>query len=177
VTTIIPKVALVVARGRNGVIGAEGDLPWRLPSDLRQFKAHTLGKPVIMGRKTWETLPFKPLPGRANIVVTRQAGYRAEGAFVAGDLGEAFDEAFMRADMEKIGEVCVIGGAQIYAATIGQADLLYLTEVEAEPEGEARFPDFDEGDWREVRREAFEAGPQDDCGFTFRLLERVRQRD
>ena len=172
--TLIPRIALVVARGRNGVIGAEGDLPWRLPSDLKQFKANTLGKPVVMGRKTWETLPFKPLPGRANIVVTRQADYRAEGAFVAGDLGAAFDEAFMRADMDKVDEVCVIGGAQIYAATIEQADLLYLSEVEAEPEGEAKFPEFDEGRWREVRREAFKAGPQDDCGFTFRLLERLR---
>lgn len=170
--TIVPKICLVAARGRNGVIGADGDLPWRLSSDLKLFKATTRGKPVIMGRKTWESLPRRPLPGRLNIVVTRQTGYNAEEALVADDLGDALSAAFARASEDRVAEVCVIGGAQIYAATMGLADRLYLTEVEAEPAGEVCFPDFDQADWTEVSREAFQAGEGDDHPFVFRRLDR-----
>ena len=172
-STIVPRTSLIAARGRNNVIGSEGDLPWRLSSDLKLFKAITRGKPVIMGRKTWESLPRKPLPGRLNIVVTRQDGYRAEGAQVVGDLGDAFDAAFIRANMDKVDEIFVIGGAQIYAATIGLADRLYLTEVDAAPPGEAQFPQFDEADWSELGREAYDAGEDDEHAFVFRALERT----
>jgi len=172
-TTTIPKLVLVVARGMNGVIGVDGDLPWRLSSDLKNFKAITSGKPIIMGRKTWESLPRRPLPGRLNIVVTRQDGYIAEGGHVAGDLGEAMDAAFMRADEDGVDEVCVIGGAQIYAATLERADRLYLTEVEAAPEGETCLPEINEAQWRETRRQLHPAGPGDDHAFMLRVLDRV----
>jgi len=168
--TIVPRISLIAARGRNNVIGSDGDLPWRLSSDLKLFKAVTRGKPVIMGRKTWESLPRRPLPGRLNIVVTRQEGYRAEGAHVAGDMGEAFDAAFIQANQDQVDEVFVIGGAQIYAAALTLADRLYLTEVDASPAGEACFPDFDEAAWTELGREAGEA---DDHNFIFRALERA----
>lgn len=171
--TIVPRTSLIAARGRNNVIGSDGDLPWRLRSDLKLFKALTKGKPVIMGRKTWESLPFKPLPGRLNIVVTRQAGYHAEGAHVVRDLGDAFDAAFVQANTDRVDEIFVIGGAQIYAATLGLADRLYLTEVDALPSGDAQFPAFDEGDWSEIGREAYDAGPEDDHAFVFRALERA----
>ncbi|WP_420433446.1 dihydrofolate reductase [Hyphobacterium sp.] len=166
------RTALVVAAAKNGVIGRGGDLPWRLKSDLQLFKKNTLGKPVIMGRKTWESLPVKPLPGRTNIVVTRTDGYHAEKAIVVGDLGAAFDEAHIRADMDGVEEVCVIGGAQIYADTRQVADRIYLTEVEAEPEGDAFLEPFAPDIWKEIHREAFPAGPDDDHPFVFRVLER-----
>ena len=173
-STIVPKLCLVAARGRNGVIGADGDLPWRLSSDLKLFKDTTRGKPVIMGRKTWESLPRRPLPGRLNIVVTRQPGYRAGGeAHVCGDLGDALQAAFARANADRVEEVCVIGGAQIYAATLDLADRLYLTDVAAEPAGDTRFPEIDAGAWTETRREAYEAGDGDDHAFVFRCLERI----
>lgn len=170
--TLAPRIAFVVARGRNNVIGAEGDLPWRLKSDMALFVEATRGKPVVMGRKTWESLPRRPLPGRLNIVVTRQAGYEAEGALVADTLERALDAAAERAGADGVDEVCVIGGAQIYAAAMARADRLYITEVDAEPAGDTRFPDIDETGWRELRREAHPAGQGNDHAFVFRLLER-----
>ena len=171
--TIVPKICLIAARGRNNVIGAEGDLPWRLSSDLQLFKATTRGKPVIMGRKTWESLPRRPLPQRLNIVMTRQAGYEAEGAYVVSDLADAMNAAFARAIADRVDEVFIIGGAQIYSASIHLADRLYLTEVDAEPEGEAVFPAFDEAQWREVEREAYPAGEKDEHDFVFRALHKL----
>lgn len=170
--TIVPRISLIVARGRNNIIGSDGDLPWRLSSDLKLFKAITKGKPVIMGRKTWESLPRKPLPGRLNIVVTRQAGYTAEGAQVVGDMGDAFDAAFIQANTDRVDEVFVIGGAQIYAAAMTVADRLYLTEVDAAPAGDAAFPEFSEKDWSELGREVYPASEVDDHAFVFRALER-----
>lgn len=171
--TIVPKVSLIAARGRNNVIGTQGDLPWRLSSDLKLFKAVTRGKPVIMGRKTWESLPRRPLPGRLNIVVTRQDEYRADGAQVVSDMGAAFDIAFVQANQDQVDEVFVIGGAQIYAAAMHVADRLYLTEVDADPAGDAHFPEFDEAGWSELGREVYAAGDADDHGFVFRALERA----
>ena len=173
-TSIVPRISLIVARGRNNVIGTDGDLPWHLGSDFKLFKAVTAGKPVIMGRKTWESLPRKPLPGRLNIVVTRSIGYHATGARVVGDLGEAFDAAFIQVNTDSVDEVCVIGGAQIYGATIGQADRLYITEVDAAPEGAILFPEFDVSQWSETAAERYEAGPVDDHAFVFRTLDRKR---
>jgi len=172
-TTIVPRISLIAARGRNNIIGSEGDLPWRLRSDLKLFKAVTRGKPVIMGRKTWESLPRRPLPGRLNIVITRQSGYFAEGAQVVGDMGDAFDAAFIQANTDQVDEVFVIGGAQVYAATMTVADRLYLTEVDATPAGDAAFPAFAEKDWSEIGREVYPAGEADDHAFVFRALERA----
>ena len=167
-----PLIALVVARARNGVIGRDGGLPWRLKSDMAFFKATTMGKPVIMGRKTWDSLPRKPLPGRLNIVVTRQPGFQAEGAEIFSTVVAALDRARQQAMSDRVPEVCVIGGAQIYDETRGIADRLYLTEVDAEPDGDAYFADPDPAIWREVSADRREPGEGDDHAWTIRVLER-----
>ena len=171
-----PVISLVVARGRNGVIGHEGDLPWRLRSDLQRFKAITIGKPCLMGRKTWESLPLRPLPGRLNLVLTRDQSYEAEGmakgALVCATLDEAIEIARETAEEENVDEICIIGGTALFEAALPRARRLYVTEVDAAPEGDARFPDFDPADWTEVSTEPHEAGEKDDHAFTFRVLER-----
>jgi len=171
-----PVIALVVARGRNGVIGREGDLPWRLRSDLQRFKAITIGKPCLMGRKTWESLPLRPLPGRLNLVLTRDQSYEAEGmskgALVCATLDEAIEIARETAEEDGVDEICIIGGTAVFAAALPRARRLYITEVEAEPEGDAVFPAFDETTWVEVSSERHAAGEKDDHAFTFRVLER-----
>jgi dihydrofolate reductase len=165
-----------VARARNGVIGKEGAIPWRLKSDMALFKAATMGKPVIMGRKTWESLPRRPLPGRMNIVLTRDGSY-AEKSIARGALVcERFDEAVQigreQAEEDGMDEVCVIGGADLYALALPKARRIYLTEVEAEVSGDVVFPAFDETAWTEVKREVHAAGPDDQYDFVFRVLER-----
>ncbi len=160
-----------VARARNGVIGRSGGLPWRLRTDLRRFRELTLGKPVIMGRKTWESLPRRPLPGRLNLVLSRDAGFEAEGAVVTPDFSEAVQIAREQAEEDRADEVCVIGGAALFALALPRARRMYLTEVEAEPEGDVVM-DLDERGWTEVRREAVPAGPEDEYPTVFRVLER-----
>jgi dihydrofolate reductase len=146
---------LVVAVAENGVIGNKGALPWRIPEDLKRFKALTLGKPCIMGRKTWDSLPKKPLPGRANIVVTRDPAFRAEGAEVARSFGEALDIAVRGTPAE----IMIIGGAAIFAAALPLAQRVELTEVMTAPEGDAFMPPFDRAAWQETKREGpYEAG-------------------
>jgi dihydrofolate reductase len=162
------KIALVVAVARNGVIGRDGGLPWRLSSDLKRFKATTMGKPLIMGRKTWDSLPRRPLPGRHNIVVTRGPSFRADGASVAASPQAAL--AFAAKDQPE--EVCIIGGAEIFAHFLPRATRLYLTTVEAEPDGDTMFPPYDESDWTEMAREHVPAGPNDTAAFTVRTLDR-----
>ncbi|HZV84473.1 MAG TPA: dihydrofolate reductase [Brevundimonas sp.] len=166
------RLALVVARARNGVIGRDGDLPWRLRSDLQRFKAVTLGKPVIMGRKTWESLPLKPLPGRLNLVLSRDGSFAAQGAVVCTSLDEAVEIAREHADDDGVDEICVIGGTALFERALPRARRLYLTEVEAEPEGDAVFPTFDEAAWTEVSSDPHPAGDRDDHPFVFRILER-----
>ncbi len=172
-----PIVALVVARGRNGVIGRDGDLPWRLRSDLQRFKAVTVGKPCLMGRKTWESLPLRPLPGRLNIVLTRDQSYEADGmargALVCAGLDEAIEIARETAQDDGVDEICVIGGTAVFEAALPRARRLYITEVEASPEGDAVFPAFDPAAWIEVSSERHAAGDKDDHAFTFRVLERL----
>ena len=173
----IPAIALVVARGRNGVIGLDGDLPWKLRSDLQRFKAVTLGKPCIMGRETWESLPLRPLPGRLNIVLSRDLSYpesdKSRGAVVCASLDEAIDIARETAVDDDVHEVCVIGGAGVFEAVLPRAMRLYITEVEASPEGDTWFPAFDEAQFRELETERHEAGEKDDYPHTFRVLERI----
>ena len=142
-------ICLVVARAENGVIGAAGTLPWRLPGDLQRFKQLTLGKPCIMGRKTWDSLPKKPLPGRTNIVVTRDPGFAAEGARIV----HSFDEAVSLAMEENPPEIMVIGGADIFAAALPHATRVHLTEVHAAPVGDVIMPGFALPDWQETARE------------------------
>lgn len=174
---LTPDIALVVARGRNGVIGREGDLPWSLRSDLQRFKAITLGKPCIMGRATWESLPLKPLPGRLNLVLTKDMSYdeqgKAKGAVVCTSLDEALDIARETAVDDGVGEVCVIGGAALFETVLPKAKRLYITEVDAAPDGDTWFPTFDESGYRELESERREPGEKDDHAFTFRILERL----
>ena len=170
----MPKLVIVVAMAENRVIGQDGGLPWHLPEDLKRFKAVTMGKPLVMGRKTWESLPRKPLPGRPNLIVTRQPGFQADGALVFADLDKALSEANRLADELGVDEVCLIGGAQLYADLLPKVDRIYLTEVDLEPEGDAGFPDLSPEEWREVSAESVEAAEGDDAGFTLRVLDRVR---
>lgn len=168
----LPAIALVVARARNGVIGKDGRLPWRLRSDLQWFKANTIGKPCIMGRGTWDSLPLKPLPGRLNIVLSRDPDFRLEKALVCASFDEALEVARETAIEDGVSEVAVIGGAAIFAIALPRAHRIYLTEVQADPEGDTLMPSFDETVFSEVRREAHEPGEKDDHPFVFRVLER-----
>lgn len=157
---------LIAAVAKNGVIGKDNTLPWHLPEDLKHFKQLTTGQTVIMGRKTWESLPerFRPLPGRLNIVVTRNPVYQAEGATVVGSLAEA----------EKVGAgktAFVIGGAELYAHALPFAQRMELTEIDADIDGDARFPDFDRSAWRETRRDAGTGA--DGLGYAFVTYERA----
>ena len=159
--------SLVVARARNGVIGRDNHLPWRLPGDLAYFKRVTMGHPVIMGRRTWESIG-KPLPGRLNIVVTRNAGYRADGATVVTSLDEAWRAA------GNAEEACVIGGTSLFAESLPIADRIHLTEVEADVEGDTWFPPFDRGDW--VEREVVRQPRDDRHEHPFRILVLERRK-
>jgi dihydrofolate reductase len=140
------KLAIIVAQARNRVIGIDNRLPWHLPSDLKYFKEVTSGKPVVMGRKTFESIG-RPLPGRKNIVVTRNADWCHEGVQAAMTLQQAIGLARDYCAESGAGEAMVIGGAQIYAQALPLADLLYITEVQAELEGDARFPEIDPSEW------------------------------
>jgi dihydrofolate reductase len=171
---MVLPIALVVARARNGVIGFKGDLPWRIRSDMAWFKANTLGKPVIMGRKTWDSLPLQPLPGRLNIVLSRDGSFEPKTAVPVENFNEAVEMASEQAQEDGAKEVCVIGGTALFELAMPRARRLYITEVEAEPEGDAFFPAFDEADWTEVHREAHQPGEKDDHPFVFRILERKR---
>jgi dihydrofolate reductase len=161
-------VTIVVARAKNGVIGNQGALPWHLPADLKRFKAITVGKPVVMGRKTFESIG-KPLPGRHNIVLTRRADWQAAGVTVVPNLAEAVAAAGL--DPRVRGDLMIIGGAEIYALALPVTTRIELTEVDAAPAGDTILPPFDPARWREVARVAH---PAEDGrpGFAFVTLER-----
>jgi dihydrofolate reductase len=161
-------IALVAAVSRDGVIGRDGSLPWHVASDLKRFKEITMGKPVIMGRKTWESLPRKPLPGRRNIVITRQTRYRAEGAEIAASADAALALCGTAA------EIAVIGGGEIYRMFWPLADRLYLTEVDIRVEGDTHFPKVRAEEWIERSCETQARGPNDTAGFILRVLDRVK---
>lgn len=167
-----PIIALVVAIGENGAIGKDGNLPWRLSSDLKFFRKVTLGKPVIMGRRTYESLG-RLLDQRVNIILTRQTDYTVPGAIVAHSLGKALAAGAGAAEQGKAGEVAVIGGADVFREVLPFARRIYLTEVKARPEADTWFPEFDKAEWREVSREPHQPGPKDDYPFSFVLLERI----
>ena len=151
---------MVAAVADNGVIGLDGDIPWRIPEDLRHFKAVTTGHPVVMGRVTYESIG-RPLPNRTNIVVTSTPGWSADGVTVVGSVEQALDTA-RSADA---GDVMVIGGARVYEAVMGGADVQVITEVHESPKGDTFYPAFDRSDWTETRREPHE-------GYDFVWLER-----
>jgi dihydrofolate reductase len=160
------QIVLVVAVADNGVIGADGAIPWRLKTDLQHFKALTLGKPVVMGRKTFLSLR-RPLPGRTNIVMTRDATFRAAGAVVTTSLEQALDVAKGDALRRFVTEIAVIGGAEIYAQWMNLAGRLEITEVHAAPAGDTRFAPIDKAVWEEVSRTDNLPGPDDSTSFSY----------
>lgn len=159
------RIALIAAMAENRVIGRENALPWRLSADLQRFKALTMGKPVIMGRKTYESIG-KPLPGRLNIVVTSSPDFRAEGCQVVHSVDEALDAA------REHDEAMVIGGAGLYEQMLGRAQRIYLTLVRANVEGDVLFPPLDRGNWREVARESHLPDEKNEYPYDFILLDR-----
>ncbi len=161
------RVSAVVAASENGVIGREGGLPWHVSSDLKLFKEITLGKPVIMGRRTWVSLPRKPLPGRRNIVITRQADLVAEGAEVVHSVDEALAVCAGEAD------VSIIGGGQVYAEAMSRTDRIYLTRIHLEVDGDTFLPELKASEWHEVERRRFAGGERDDAAFTLIVMDRV----
>jgi len=166
-----PIIALVVARAENGAIGIGGDLPWRLSTDLKQFRKVTLGKPIIMGRRTFQSLP-RVLDHRLNIVLSRERGFVAPGAIVAGNLEEGLAHARRAAKEVGVDEIMVIGGDDVFRAVMPLAERIYLTEVHASPKADTWLKDFNLKDWRELFRERHEPGPKDQYPFSFVLLER-----
>ncbi len=166
----MPLIAFVVAVAENGVIGSHGKLPWRIPEDMKWFKEKTMGKPIVMGRKTWQSFPRKPLPGRTNIVVTRDGTFAAEGAITAPTL----DHALAVALRENPSEIMIIGGAEIYRALLPKADRIYLTSVHGEFEGDTYFPPIDRADWSETIVGVYPSSPERPIGYSFIILDKRR---
>jgi dihydrofolate reductase len=160
-------ISLVLARADNGVIGSNGGIPWRIPEDMRRFKVLTIGHPIIMGRKTWDSFPKKPLPGRTNIVVTRNRTWTADGAVVV----HSFDEALGKAREENPVEIAIVGGADIYLAALPHANRIYLTEIHAAPVGDVAMPEFDATVWHESARE--DRQTPDGLRYSYVTLERA----
>ena len=168
-----PIIALVVAKAENGAIGRDGNLPWHLRSDMRYFRSITMGKPIVMGRRTFGSLP-RVLDGRLNIVLTRNAAFEAPGAIMAYNLEEALDVARKEAAKAGVDEIMIIGGEDVFREVLPQADRIYLTEVHATPQADTWFPELDMRQWRELSREKHDAGPKDDHNFSFVVLDRIR---
>ncbi|HRK17720.1 MAG TPA: dihydrofolate reductase [Hyphomicrobiaceae bacterium] len=168
-----PVISIIVAVARNGVIGRDGKMPWHNPSELAYFKATTMGKPIIMGRKTYQSIG-RALPGRRNIVVTRDRGFSAAGVETVASL----DAAIARATVPQPGaaapdEIMIIGGGQIYAEALPRAARVYLTRIDASPEGDATFPPLDPARWRESTRRDLPQGPKDQFPATVFIYDRV----
>jgi dihydrofolate reductase len=164
-------LVLVAAVAENGVIGNDGSLPWWLPGDLKHFRKVTMGKPVLMGRRTFASIG-RPLPGRANIVLSGDPAFRAEGVQAAPNLGAALALAEQEADRLGVNEIAIIGGHTLYAATLPNARRIYLTEVHAKPDGNVHFPPIDKAAWHEAAREGPLQGPGDVHSYSFVVLDR-----
>lgn len=167
------RKALIVAMSRNRVIGRDNKLPWYLPGDLRYFKQATMGKPIIMGRKTWDSIG-RPLPGRMNVVISRNPQWEAPaGTVAASSLDEALVKAEAQAEIEGGDEVMIIGGGQIYAEALPLIDRIYITQVHAEIEGDAFFPEVNWDDWEEIGREDFSASDNNPYDYSFVVYQRL----
>jgi dihydrofolate reductase len=164
-------IALIAAVAENGVIGSGGEIPWRLPSDFAFFKRTTLGKPVVMGRKTFESIG-RPLPGRTNLVVTAQPGYQPEGVEIMASLETALVRAREIASRDGVDEVMVIGGGEVYRTTIGIADRLYITHVAVSPLGDAQFPEIDPAVWEVDRTLDIARSDKDSAAFVVKVYTR-----
>ncbi len=169
------RVSIIAAVAENGVMGRQGQLPWRLPGDLRHFREITMGKPLIMGRKTHLSIG-RPLPGRTNIVLSRKPDFAPDGVIVMSDPSAAISRAQALAEAAGAGEVMIIGGAAVYRGALDQADRIYLTEVHAAVEGDVLFPRLDRSCWTETSRSHQVAGPRDDHDFSFVALQRKSLR-
>jgi dihydrofolate reductase len=165
------SIAMIAAVARNGVIGTHGAIPWRLPSDFAFFKRTTMGKPLIMGRKTFDSIG-KPLPGRTNIILTRQPGYRPDGVLVVGELATALERAVEIAAGAGVDEVMIGGGAELYREAMPLADRLYVTHVELSPEGDAIFPPIDPGIWAIEAEPDVPGSERDNAEFRVRIYKR-----
>ncbi len=161
-----PRISLIAAMAHHRVIGIRNRMPWHLPSDMKWFRLHTLGKPIVMGRKTFESFGAKPLPKRTNIIITRDVGYQAADCVVVNSIDAAIAAA---GDVE---EIMIIGGASFYEQMLARADRMYLTYVDTEIEGDAWFPEFDESQWREVERHHHPADDKNPYPHDFVILER-----
>jgi len=158
-------ISLIAAMARNRIIGKDNDMPWHLPADLAHFKRVTMGKPVIMGRRTYESIGF-PLPGRKNVVITRNADYAPEGIVIVDSIEAALSEV---GDAD---EVMIIGGGQLYREMLPYADRLYLTQIQADIEGDTEFPDYTVFEWKEIDREVYEADDKNAYDLEFVTLEK-----
>lgn len=167
------KLIVVVAVARNGVIGVENRIPWRVPTDLKRFKELTWGKPLIIGRRTWQSLE-RPLPNRNIVVVSRDPSFTAAGAHIAQNTREALATARRIASSTGAKEIVIGGGTDVYNDFMDEIDVIYLTEIELEPRGEAFFPKLDPEKWIETAREIPPRGPRDEADFSFVTLERRR---
>ena len=165
-TRTCPVISLIAAMADNRVIGIDNRLPWKLPADMRWFRAQTMGKPIVMGRKTFESIGAKPLPGRTNVVITRDRGYAAQGCIVVHDIETAL------AAVPDAAEIMIIGGASFYEQMLPRAQRMYLTLVHTEVEGDAWFPEFSAGEWREVERSDCDADESNPLPHSFVIYER-----
>lgn len=167
------KIAMIAGVAENGVIGSDQTIPWRVPSDMAFFKRTTMGKPVVMGRKQYETVG-KPLPGRANIVVTRQPDYQPEGVLVFHDVDTAVEKARDIAAAEGVDEIMIIGGGELYAQLMDRADRLYITHIDLSPAGDVRFPAIAPEQWVVVDLPEVTPSPKDEAMYRVKVYERRR---
>ena len=169
-----PRIVIVVAVSRNGVIGRDGDMPWKLSTDLKRFKALTLGKPMIMGRKTFKSIGSRPLPGRPHVIVSRSAGFDPDGVEVVASLEAAIERARKIAGETGAGEIVVAGGGEIYRQALPLADLLYVTHVDAEIHGDTTFPPIEDADFEKIEEHVVPAGEKDSHATRYAVYRRRR---
>lgn len=165
------RIAMIAGVAENGVIGSDQTIPWRIPSDMGYFKRMTLGKPVVMGRKQYETVG-RPLPGRTNIVVTRQHGYQPEGVLVCSSIDAALGKAREIATADGVDEIMIIGGGELYAQLMARADRLYISHIDLAPAGDVRFPEIRPEDWAVVDLPEVEPSPKDQASYRVKVYER-----
>jgi dihydrofolate reductase len=167
------RIAMIAGVAQNGVIGNDQTIPWRIPSDMAFFKQTTMGKPIVMGRKQYETVG-RPLPGRANIVITRRQGYRPEGVLVFHDIDAALEKAAEIAAADGVDEIMIIGGGELYAQLMERADRLYITDIDLAPEGDVRFPAIAPEQWVVVDLPEVTPSPKDEASYRVKVYERRR---